>query len=176
MAGCQTGIHGAAPAAGPHYGSVTGVQRYWPIVQRLGFRPLPADPPLLDGTGYASVVLDFGPGSVDGWLSNLVAVELGLAVDGRTIDDDTHELVVRGQRVPLTPLEFGVLCHLSARTGKTVSRQELLRDVWGTTFGGGSNVVDVVVRSVRGKLGDGAPCIQTVRGSGYRLTPDWQTL
>jgi DNA-binding response OmpR family regulator len=73
-------------------------------------------------------------------------------------------------------LEFGVLRHLSGRAGKTVSRQELLRDVWGTTFTGGSNVVDVVVRSLRGKLADGASCVQTVRGSGYRLTPDWQTL
>lgn len=158
------------------YVPVTDVLTYLPIVQRLGFRPLPEDPPLLDGTGYASVVLDFGPGSVDGWLSNLVAAELGLAVDGRTIDDNTHELVVRGQRVPLTPLEFGVLRHLSGRVGKTVSRLELLGDVWGTTFTGGSNVVDVVIRSLRGKLADGAPCIQTVRGSGYRLTPDWQTL
>ena len=158
------------------YVAVTDVRTYWPIVQRLGFRPLPGEPSLLDGIGYASVVLDFGPGSVDGWLSNLVAAELGLAVDGRTIDDDTHELVVRGQRVPLTPLEFGVLRHLSGRVGRTVSRQELLRDVWGTTFTGGSNVVDVVVRSLRGKLGDGAPCIRTVRGSGYRLAPDWQTL
>jgi len=158
------------------YVAVTDVRTYWPIVQRLGFRPLPGEPSLLDGIGYASVVLDFGPGSVDGWLSNLVAAELGLAVDGRTIDDDTHELVVRGQRVPLTPLEFGVLRHLSGRVGRTVSRQELLRDVWGTTFTGGSNVVDVVVRSLRGKLGDGAPCIRTVRGSGYRLGPDWQTL
>ena len=78
--------------------------------------------------------------------------------------------------MPLTPLEFGVLRHLSGRVGRTVSRQELVRDVWGTTFTGGSNVVDVVVRSLRGKLGDGAPCIQTVRGSGYRLAPDWQTL
>lgn len=158
------------------YVTVTDVPTYWPIVQRLGFRPLTGEPPLLDSTTYSSVVLDFGPGSVDGWLSNLVAAELGLAVDGRAIDDDTHELVIRGNRTPLTPLEFGVLRQLSARAGRTVSRQELLRDVWGTTHAGGSNVVDVVVRSLRGKLADGASCVQTVRGSGYRLTPDWQTL
>jgi len=158
------------------YVAVTDVATYWPIVERLGFRPLPAQAPILDETGYASVVLDFGPGSVDGWLAHLVATELGLSVDGRTIDDDARELVVCGQRTPLTPLEFGVLRHLSGRAGKTVTREELLRDVWGTTYTGGSNVVDVVIRSLRGKLADGAPCVQTVRGSGYRLTPDWQTI
>jgi hypothetical protein len=164
------------PLLGRIYVAVTDVPTYWPVVERLGFRPLPGDPPLLDGTRYASVVLDFGPGSVDGWLANLVATELGLSVDGRTIDDDTHELVTRGRRVPLTPLEFGLLSYLAARSGRCVTRQELLRDVWGTRFTGGSNLVDVVVRSLRGKLADGAPCLQTVRGTGYRLTPDWQTL
>jgi hypothetical protein len=158
------------------YVTVTDVPTYWQIVQRLGFRPLPDEPPKIDGQTYSSVMLDFGPGSVDGWLSNLVAAELGLAVDGRALDDDARELVVRGQRVALTPLEYGVLRQLSGRAGKTVSRQELLRDVWGTTYAGGSNVVDVVVRSLRRKLADGAPCLQTARGLGYRLTPDWQTL
>jgi Transcriptional regulatory protein, C terminal/AAA ATPase domain len=158
------------------YVTVTDVATYWPIVQRLGFRPLPGDPPVLDGVAHASVLLDFGPGSVDGWLSNLVAAELGLDVDGRTLDDDTRDLVVCGRRVPLTPLEFGVLRHLSGRAGKVITRQEFLRDVWGTGFTGGSNVVDVVVRSLRRKLGDGASRLQTVRGSGYRLAADWQTV
>ena len=158
------------------YVTVTDVATYWPIVERLGFRPLPGDPPVLDGVAHASVLLDFGPGSVDGWLSNLVAAELGLAVDGRTLDDETKDLVVCGRRVPLTPLEFGVLRHLSGRAGKVITRQEFLRDVWGTGFTGGSNVVDVVMRSLRRKLGDGASRLQTVRGSGYRLAADWQTV
>jgi DNA-binding winged helix-turn-helix (wHTH) protein len=158
------------------YVVVEDVQTYWPIVERLGFRQPKNEPPQLDGTSYQSVVLDFGPGSVDGWLSNLVAAELSLAVDGRTIDDESHELIVRRQRVPLTPLEYLLLRHLSSRAGKIVSREELLRDVWGSRFTGGSNVVDVVVRSARGKLGGGTGCLQTVRGSGYRLAADWQTL
>ena len=99
-----------------------------------------------------------------------------LSICGRASGRQEERHIVRGQRVPLTPLEFQLLRHLSGRAGKTVSRQELLRDVWGTRFTGGSNVVDVVVRSVRGKLADGAGCLQTVRGSGYRLTADWQTL
>ena len=58
---------------------------------------------------------------------------------------------------------------------QTISRCELLRDVWGTDYAGGSNVVDAVVRSFRVKLGVSAAVVETVRGSGYRLRPDWQS-
>jgi hypothetical protein len=125
---------------------------------------------------YQNFVLDFGPGLVDGWLSSLVATELGLDVECRTIDGEAHELAVRGERVLLTPLQFRLLRHLSGREGKTVSREELLMHVWGTRFTGGRSVVDVRVRSTRGNLAGGAECLQTVRGSGYRLTSDWPTL
>jgi DNA-binding response OmpR family regulator len=55
-----------------------------------------------------------------------------------------------------------------------VARPELLAEVWGTEFTGGSNVVDAVVRSLRHKLGAAAPVVETVRGSGYRLRVDWR--
>jgi DNA-binding response OmpR family regulator len=76
--------------------------------------------------------------------------------------------------VQLTPIEYGVFCHLRDREGKTVTRSELLRDVWETDFTGGSNVVDAAVRSLRRKLGAAALVVETVRGSGYRLRPDWR--
>jgi two-component system, OmpR family, alkaline phosphatase synthesis response regulator PhoP len=53
-----------------------------------------------------------------------------------------------------------------------LSREELLSEVWGTSFLGGSNVVDVHIKSLRKKLGDNATnptYITTVRGVGYRL-------
>ena len=59
--------------------------------------------------------------------------------------------------------------HLLARQNKAVTRSELLRDVWGTTYEGGSNVVDAVVRTVRRKLGRQSSRIETVTGVGYRL-------
>ncbi|MGH3100395.1 MAG: winged helix-turn-helix domain-containing protein, partial [Thermoleophilia bacterium] len=120
-----------------------------------------------------TVALDFGPGSVDGWLASLAADELGVA-DDPILDEDARELGVQGQRVALTPLEFALFRHLREREGRTVSRPELLREVWGTEFTGGSNVVDAVVRSLRQKLGAAAPVVETVRGSGYRLRADWR--
>jgi uncharacterized protein (DUF934 family) len=161
------------PALRRMYVVVHDVPTYWPVVEKLGFRPLPDGAAELDGVDYASVVLDFGPGSVDGWLASLVADELGVDVEPE-LDEEARELEVNGERVGLTPLEFGLFKHLREREGKSVSRNELLREVWGTEFTGGSNVVDAVVRGLRRKLGPAAAVVETVRGSGYRLRADWR--
>ncbi len=162
------------PALRRIYVVVRDVPTYWPVVEELGFRPLPDGAVCLDGVTFTSVMLDFGPGSVDGWLSGLVGAQLGIAA-GRELDENTRELVVQGERLPLTPLEFGLFRNLRDREGQSVTRQELLREVWSTDFTGGSNVVDAVVRSLRRKLGDEAVVVETVRGCGYRLRPDWRT-
>jgi hypothetical protein len=161
------------PALRRMYVVVQDVPTYWPVVEKLGFRPLPDSEAVLDGNQYASVVLDFGPGSVDGWLASLVADELGIEEDPE-LDEEARELAVDGKPVPLTPLEYGLFRQLREREGKTVTRRELLREVWGTEFAGGSNVVDAAVRSLRRKLGAAALVVETVRGSGYRLRPDWR--
>ena len=161
------------PALRRMYVVVRDVPTYWAIVERLGFRPLGSA--VLDDVEYASVVLDFGPGSVDGWLAGLIASELGVEIEP-SIDVDARELVVRGAPVRLTPLEFGLFAMLRQREGRTTSRYDLLREVWGTDYTGGSNVVDAVVRSLRVKLGSGASAVETVRGSGYRLRSDWFAL
>jgi len=161
------------PALRRMYVVVQDVPTYWPVVEKLGFRPLPDSQAELDGTQYASVVLDFGPGSVDGWLASLVADELGIEEEPG-LDEGARELSVDGKPVQLTPLEYGVFRHLSERDGKTATRRDLLREVWGTEYTGGSNVVDAAVRSLRRKLGAASIVVETVRGSGYRLRPDWR--
>jgi DNA-binding response OmpR family regulator len=106
---------------------------------------------------------------VDGWLANLVAAELGVEERDEILDVEARELIVDGQRVGLTPLEFAVMNYLYQREGKAVTRVSLLADVWGYNYEGGSNVVDVVVRSLRKKLGERASMIETVTGVGYRF-------
>jgi hypothetical protein len=147
---------------------VTDVPTYWPTVEKLGFRPVAETPAELDGTGYASVFLDFGPGSVDGWLAGLVAAELGLEPRLR-LDQTANEVVIEGEPISLTPLEFGVLARLDQAGGRAVTRRDLLESVWGTRFTGGSNVVDAVIHSLREKLSVHADAVQTVRNVGYRL-------
>jgi hypothetical protein len=117
----------------------------------------------------ASTLLIRQLNDTDGWLSGLAAAELGIQQENSLLDDDSHELLLGRERVHLTPLEYGVIRHLQIRQGKAVSRGELLRDVWGTHYQGGSNVVDSVVRGLRKKMGDHSSLVETVTGVGYRL-------
>lgn len=150
------------------YLTVRDLPTYAPVAQTLGFRPLPRAEVEIDGMTYHSAVLDFGPASVDGWLTGLVAAELGVQQDS-LVDVEAQELVIDGRRLGLTRLECGVLSYLEARAGRAVSRAALLRDVWGYEHPGSSNVVDVVIRALRKKLGGRATQIETVSGVGYRF-------
>ncbi len=76
--------------------------------------------------------------------------------------------MIDGSRQELTRLEFGVMQYLTSRPERVVTRDDLLREVWGQPFGG-SNVVDAVIRSLRKKLSDHASAIETVTGHGYRF-------
>lgn len=150
------------------YVTVCDLETYAPAAQQLGFRPVPEATTVLDGVQYHSVLLDFGPASVDGWLAGLVAVELGME-DANLLDRHARELVLDGERIRLTELECNVLAYLMQHASRAVSRVELLEHVWGYTYAGSSNVVDVVVRAVRKKLRTRASMIVTLRGRGYRF-------
>ncbi len=149
------------------YTVVADVPTYWPVVQPLGFVPA-AGPTPIGNVDYSSVWLDFGPDSVDGWLTRLAAGELEVQ-EAVGLDEASHELTVDGNRTQLTPLEFGVMRALRQAGGAGVSRDRLLDEVWGYDFDGGSNVVDVVISGLRQKLGGRRELLETVRGVGYRL-------
>jgi two-component system, OmpR family, alkaline phosphatase synthesis response regulator PhoP len=77
-----------------------------------------------------------------------------------------------GSRVELTKTEFDLLKAMLQAAGGVLSRQELLEQVWGEGYFGGSNSVDVHIKSLRHKLGDDPKkpqYISTVRGVGYRI-------
>ena len=74
-----------------------------------------------------------------------------------------------GDRIGLTPLEYGVMAYLCDNEGKAVARTDLLDEVWGYQVDVGSNVVDARILSLRKKLGQRASMIETVSGVGYRL-------
>ena len=92
----------------------------------------------------------------------------------KLLDVEAHELVVGSGRIGLTSLEFGVMQYLQERPGKAVGRYDLMEAVWGYRNPTASNVVDVVVRSLRRKLGADAACVETVRGTGYRFRAPMQ--
>jgi hypothetical protein len=150
------------------YSVVQDIATLGPMVAPLGFTRLPGEPTQLDGSPYYAALLDFGPSSIDGWLSSLVAAELRIDEDS-ILDVAQHQLVLDGRRVDLTSLEFELFNYLFQRPGQVVERTSILRDVWGTDYAGGSNVIEVAVGSIRRKLGDRSSAVETVRGMGYRF-------
>jgi hypothetical protein len=155
------------PRLGRLYLSVRDPRPFLQALHTLGFRPFP-EPVEVGGEPFHLAVLDFGPDSVDGWLNRIAAAELGES-EQPFLDERDRSMDLGGTRIQLSPLEFGVLTTLAAHPSAPVSRADLLREVWGTSYSGGSNTVDVVIRSLRKKLGDMAHRIETVRGVGYRL-------
>jgi DNA-binding response OmpR family regulator len=85
------------------------------------------------------------------------------------VDLDAHRVSMSGTEVPLTRKEYDLLAALARRVGSVVTREELLADVWRTTWTGNLHTVEVHVASLRAKLGS-PRLIQTVRGVGYRLS------
>lgn len=83
------------------------------------------------------------------------------------VDLGAREVDLAGERVPLSPQEFALLAYLTRFRGRAVSREVLLRDVWGLRSIE-TRTVDVHIRKLRQKLGE-AVNIDTVRGVGYRL-------
>ena len=119
------------------------------------------------GWRTARSLCDLGPESVAGWVSRLAADDP--SVGATRLDGDARELVLDGRRIALTKLECDVLAHLREHEGRPVTRESLLREVWGYEWTGGSNVVEVAVSGLRRKLGSRAGALETVRGVGYRL-------
>ncbi|HSP27288.1 MAG TPA: response regulator transcription factor [Ilumatobacteraceae bacterium] len=87
------------------------------------------------------------------------------------IDEDRHEVAVRGHTVELTPTEWGILTALATRPGRVYSRLELLNRVRGFEFAS-ERTVDSHVKNLRRKLErdpHDPSIVETVLGAGYRL-------
>lgn len=96
------------------------------------------------------------------------AAEATLLVAGElTLDLRTRRATIGDQSIELTAREFVLAEVLCRHPDQVLSREQLLSQVWGFDFDPGSNVVDVYIRYLRGKIG--AERIETVRGMGYRL-------
>lgn len=155
------------PALRRVYTVIAAIEQHGPTLAPLGFAPVRGGPVDLDGVAYHVLALDLGSASVDGWLGRLIADDLQLEDD--LLDEQQRQLVVDGTRTDLTRLEFDLLRYLLDREGLIVERRAVLRDVWGTDWTGGSNVIETVVSALRRKLGRHAAMIETVRGIGYRI-------
>ncbi|HYF61263.1 MAG TPA: response regulator transcription factor [Herpetosiphonaceae bacterium] len=88
------------------------------------------------------------------------------------IDEPRHKVLLNGEDINLTPMEFELLYFLAANVGNVFDREVLFREVWGYEYVGQTNLVDVCVRRLREKIEEqpSKPSrILTVRGVGYKL-------
>jgi len=89
------------------------------------------------------------------------------------IDETTYSARVGGRLLDLTYKEFELIKHLAQHPGRVFTRAQLLQDVWGYDYFGGTRTVDVHVRRLRAKLGsEHEVLIGTVRNVGYRFVPE----
>ncbi len=105
------------------------------------------------------------------------AVETRLQVGDLEMDLLTRQVRRAGRNIELQPREFRLLEHLMHHAGQVVTRTMLLERVWDYHFDPQTNVIDVHVSRLRGKIDKGFdyPLIHTVRGAGYVLRAPEET-
>ncbi|MGC5009155.1 response regulator transcription factor [Streptosporangium sp. DT93] len=133
--------------------------------------------------GADDVILDTaGPAEVEARLRMAVGrLSLSAAEDvpdeirngDLSIDEATYTARLRGRALDLTFKEFELLKYLAQHPGRVFTRAQLLQEVWGYDYFGGTRTVDVHVRRLRAKLGaEYEALIGTVRNVGYRFVPE----
>ena len=132
--------------------------------------------------GIDDVLLDTaGPAEVEARLRLALGRTVESAVDeggpiqagALVIDEATYSVRLRGRVLDLTYKEFELLKYLAQHPGRVFTRSQLLQEVWGYDYFGGTRTVDVHVRRLRAKLGtDYEVLIGTVRNVGYRFVPE----
>ena len=94
-----------------------------------------------------------------------------LACGSIEIDNKRHSVTVQGETCELTFKEFELLKYLMINQGIVLSRDKLMNQVWGFEYEGESRTVDMHIKTLRHKLGDGGQQIKTVRNVGYVMEP-----
>jgi DNA-binding response OmpR family regulator len=107
------------------------------------------------------------------WSQERVTQQQVITVQDVMVNDDVHEVTVRGEVVHLTPIEYQLLRTLMNSPDKPVSKEDLFQSVWGYNMAGGTNLVEVAMRRLREKieLDPSNPVyLLTVRGVGYKFS------
>ncbi len=127
--------------------------------------------------GVDDVILETaGPAEVDARLRLAIGRQaIGpetsmIRASGVVIDEASYSAKVHGRTLDLTFKEFELLRFFATHPSRVFTREQLLSEVWGYDYFGGTRTVDVHVRRLRAKLGDMESLIGTVRNVGYRFT------
>jgi DNA-binding response OmpR family regulator len=121
------------------------------------------------------LLVDAGPAETDTRIRLAIARAEATAqptrvqASGVTIDEQSYSAKLHGKPLDLTFKEFQLLHFLATHPTRVFTREQLLSEVWGYDYFGGTRTVDVHVRRLRAKLGDQEQIIGTVRNVGYRF-------
>ena len=126
--------------------------------------------------GVDDVILETaGPAEVDARIRLVIGrlaqekTSSKIQASGVVIDEASYSAKVHGKPLDLTFKEFELLRFLATHPSRVFTREQLLSEVWGYDYFGGTRTVDVHVRRLRAKLGDLESLIGTVRNVGYRF-------
>jgi len=132
--------------------------------------------------GFDDVILDTaGPAEVDARIRVAIGKiqALRIAADPTSgeiksgdvvIDEKTYTAKIKGRSLDLTYKEFELLKYMAQHPGRVFTRSQLLQEIWGYDYFGGTRTVDVHIRRLRSKLGtEFEAIIGTVRNVGYRF-------
>ena len=127
--------------------------------------------------GATDIILDSaGPAEIDARIrlaltrAQQAGSEDQIHASGVVIDEASYSAKVHGKPLDLTFKEFALLKFLAQHPGRVFTRDQLLSEVWGYDYFGGTRTVDVHIRRLRAKLGDLEALIGTVHNVGYRFT------
>jgi DNA-binding response OmpR family regulator len=159
------------------------------LALRSSANPVPVIAIVTDG-GWAGVSADWGaddlllhtagPGEVEARLRLAISRRTQSAAQmpdeirsgGLVVNESTYSARIHGRSLDLTFKEFELLKFLAQHPGRVFTRAQLLQEVWGYDYFGGTRTVDVHVRRLRAKLGaENEALIGTVRNVGYRFVP-----
>ncbi len=92
-----------------------------------------------------------------------------LLVGGILLDHERHTVLSDSKNITLTLKEYELLRYLMINENVVLSRESIMRAVWGTEFEGESRTVDMHIKTLRQKLGENGRQIYTIRGVGYSI-------
>lgn len=121
------------------------------------------------------VVKPFSPKEVMARINAIIGRDHGrnrksaLRFDGLVIDVEARDVFVDGDKVVLTPKEFELLVYLASNKNRALSREQLLKEIWGYDFFGDDRTIDTHVKMLRNNLGPYRENIVTLRGVGYKF-------
>lgn len=111
------------------------------------------------------------------WISERPASRL-LTYGDLVVNDELHEVSLRGEPVHLTPIEYQLLRYLMETPDRPVTKYDLFKNVWGYEMAGGTNLVEVAMRRLREKIEldpSNPTYLLTVRGAGYKFSSQHDT-